>query len=145
VPLAEFLGEDLARLELGGGAPRSEEPQSPAVKFVTNTHGQRDFGTNNGDIDAEIFSRFRNPGEIVRRQRQEIGRLPDPRIARCGENVVNALGAPQGVDDGMFAGSGSEYEYAHGRLPLRLEQTQITGLHDIARGAAAAEVVGGFC
>ena len=45
----------------------------------------------------------------------------------------------------MFAGTGTSPEYAHRRLPLRLEQAQITGLDNIARRAATAKVVRGLC
>jgi hypothetical protein len=113
VPQAKFFGEDLARLELRSSAPRPEKPQSAAVELITDTHGQRNFGADNSDIDAKIFSRFRDPGEIVRRQRQKIGRLRYPRIARRGKDVVHSLRTPQSVDNSMFAGSGTEYEYAH--------------------------------
>ena len=77
VPRHELLGEDLAALELGRGLARTEDAQAPVLELVHDPQRERQLGSDDRQIDAELGG---EPGQLVDllgAVRHAVGERPD--------------------------------------------------------------------
>ena len=75
----QLLGEDLAALELGGGAAGAEDPQPVRLEEVDDAGGQRRLGADDGQVDRALAGEGEQPAACPRRRsarRSATGRIP---------------------------------------------------------------------
>ncbi len=118
MPEAEFLGEDLARLELGGGGHGSEEAQPATGEDIADAVGQGHLGSDHGEIDGELGRGIGQRLEIADVEDRESPPWPAiPGLPGATKSASTEGELANGVDHGVLAGAGTENEDAHGLSP----------------------------
>ncbi len=119
----EARGEGLAGLQARGGLGGTYNDPPGGAEAVDDAIGERDFGADNGEIDAERF------GQGERIGRATAGR--DGGYARiAGSGVeMDASGLGELPGDGVFAAAGTDDENVQGMVLVLILAGRGAGRH----------------
>jgi hypothetical protein len=92
VSLHQLLGEDLARLNFGGGLAGTEDGQVAGGEFIGDAGRQGGFRADNGEVDLEVFGGFEQGVDIAVFNIEVAGYPGGAGVAGSGVNFLN-LGA----------------------------------------------------
>ena len=111
----ELLGERLGRLDLGGGARRSEDRQTGGAESVDDARLERSFGTDDGEVDGALAREPLEGVDVEHVDRHALSELGDPGVARRGDQLEVGLFTGQLPRERVLATATADEENSHGR------------------------------
>ena len=109
----ELFREHLAALELRSRARRAEDAQAPRTKQIDDAAIERQFGTNDGEIDALAFGERGKRVDVAGGNRGEACDFCHPWIPGCAQHVADAGFAREFPGDRMLAAAASDHQNLH--------------------------------
>src|ERR1017187_7928028 len=113
VPLHEFFGEALARLQLCRCFGWPEDRASAALEFVNYAQCQGKFGADNGDIGIQPAGQLDNRIEALQIDGHALCVAANSAAAGSAVQLLDARRLPQLPRDCVFAATATEDEYLH--------------------------------
>src|SRR5262245_42773736 len=110
----QFLGEGLARFNLGGGLCGPENLQSRLLKGIDDTLGERIFGANHRQTDRLPLCKPNQTIKIIGFEREICSLKGGAGIPRRTEDLIHAWRLSEFPNQGMFAAAFADDEYFHG-------------------------------
>jgi hypothetical protein len=126
--LHELLREHLARFEPGRALRRTEQEVSVFGKYVRNSTAQRQFGTDDREVDLFAAGEGGDGVGVCRIDGHAARDTADTGVPGCSDDVRNSAFGGQLPDQGVFASAVSDDKHSRGRHVLRSKLLDIKGL-----------------